>query len=118
MALPLPQVSRRAIPRPDCGQGERTLGLDRRADEEEDGRPARLLSGRRADARIQARNDFRGMRKNNPYVLSLSKFLFFPTLQNLRIENRLLRRENRSGVWVELNDFSLNMIFLANYVVG
>ena len=64
-----------------------------------------------------------------------------PTLQNLRIENRLLRRENLSGyecklarirtpfpinnnvtrlasllIRAELKDFSLNMIFLANYV--
>src|SRR3990167_326740 len=68
-------------------------------------------------------------------------FSLTPTLQNLRIENRLLRRENLSGyecklarirtpfpisnnvtrlasllIRAELKDFSLNEIFLANYV--
>jgi hypothetical protein len=39
-----------------------------------------------------------------------ARIFSFPTLQNLRIENRLLRRENLSGLWVELKDFSLNKI--------
>jgi hypothetical protein len=47
-----------------------------------------------------------------------ARIFSFPTLQNLRQENRLLRREILSGVWEELKEFSLNMIFLANYVVG
>jgi hypothetical protein len=39
-----------------------------------------------------------------------------PTLQNLRQENRVFKRENLSAS--HSKDFSLNTRFLANYVVG
>jgi hypothetical protein len=45
-----------------------------------------------------------------------ARIFSFPTLQNLRQENRMLKRENLSAV--QLKDFSLNIRFLANYVVG
>ncbi|MGH7851401.1 MAG: hypothetical protein ACREOP_13970, partial [Thermodesulfobacteriota bacterium] len=43
-------------------------------------------------------------------------FFFPPTLQNLRQENRVFKRENLSAF--HLRDFSFNTRFLANYVVG
>jgi hypothetical protein len=46
---------------------------------------------------------------------SIFAFLF-PTLQNLRQENRVFKRENLSAF--QLKDFSFNTRFLANYVVG
>jgi len=67
-------------------------------------------------------------RESHLFILSLRESLFRdrgnlvsrlclpPTLQNLRLENSLLRRENLSGLRAELKDFSLNMKFLANYV--
>jgi hypothetical protein len=45
-----------------------------------------------------------------------SKGGVFPTLQNIRQENRVLKRKNISGVRAELKDFSLNTRFLANSV--
>src|SRR3990167_9535329 len=48
------------------------------------------------------------------HVRNLSFVFLFPTLQNLRIENRVFKRENLSAV--HLKDFRLNTRFLANYV--
>src|SRR3990167_7344119 len=74
--------------------------------------PQRCLSQNSQGGGVQ----FIKIRRSHPELVSGSHLFSFPTLQNLGQENRVFKRKNLSAV--HLKDFSLNIRFLANYVVG
>jgi hypothetical protein len=56
---------------------------------------------------------------SNPCVLSLSKHGVFPDITELALRKSAVNAlSNLSGMWEELKDYSVNLGFLANYVLS